>query len=515
MAMPAMTPARGSQQLTRKAKVPYPLRREGKMSARWRHLKNKTFSGHQFMWAGARTFWRRLRRRYRSASLRFKIAFFVVILLTSTSFVLSMVTVHIMNNYILNEIIKRGASVGKSIAASAGYNLLAHDLLGLDNLVYKAKDANSDMLYVAIVDPDMRTVVHSDPEMIGETRPVIKGRRFSEADDGTVVTEIIRDASPIFEIRAPIVFMNKSLGSVIIGMDKSILLGAQQNVSRMVLIVFGTIVAVGVCVSSLLALFLIRPIRELSVGVEEMKSGTAQSPLRVYSQDELGQLTRNFNEMTALITAQRGKLTRYAHDLEEAYVSMVKVVAAAIDARDSYTHGHSARVAHLSLGMGRRLGLVDTELRELEVACLLHDVGKIKTPDAILLKAAKLNQSEFKEMMKHVAYGADILSWAPSLTKYIPSTRHHHEWHNGQGYPDGLAGEAIPQFAAIIAIADAYDAMTSDRPYRRAIFREEALLRIERMAGTQFRPELVAVFKDVLEAECDRTAPLAAAGAAG
>ncbi len=196
-------------------------------------------------------------------------------------------------------------------------------------------------------------------------------------------------------------------------------------------------------------------------------------------------------------------------------IGIACIVAAAIDARDSYTHGHSARVARLSLGMGRRLGLSDSELKDLEVACLLHDVGKIKTPDVILLKAAKLNPEEFKEMMHHVEYGASILSWAPSLSKYIPSTRHHHEWHNGKGYPDGLVGDDIPLFAAIISIADAYDAMTSDRPYRKAIFKEEALRRIERMAGTQFRPDLVAVFKDALEAERDRTAPLAAAGAAG
>ena len=462
-----------------------------------------------------KTIWLRVQQSYRSVSLRFKIAFLVVVLLTSTSFVLSVVTVQIMNNYILNEIIKRGESVGKSIAASAGYNLLSKDLLALDNLVYKAKAANSDMLYVAVLDPDMKTIVHSAAEMIGETQPVSRGRLFREAADGTLVTELTNASGSIFEILCPVVFMNKPLGSVVIGMDKSILVEAQNKVSSMVLLVFGTIAVLGIFVSSLLASFLIRPIRALSAGVEELKHGKAQSPLKVYSQDELGRLTRRFNEMTALITAQRGELTRYARDLEEAYVSMVKVVAAAIDARDSYTHGHSARVARLSLSMGRQLGLPEAELRELEVACLLHDVGKIKTPDVILLKAAKLNQEEFQEMMHHVEHGASILSWAPSLSKYIPSTRHHHEWHNGQGYPDGLSGEDIPLFAAIISIADAYDAMTSDRPYRKAIFKEEALRRIERMAGTQFRPELVAVFKDVLAAERDRTAPLAAAGAAG
>jgi HD-GYP domain-containing protein (c-di-GMP phosphodiesterase class II) len=457
----------------------------------------------------------RVKQRYRSASLSFKIAFFVVILLTSTSLVLSIVTVQIMNNYILNEITKRGESVGNSIAASAGYNLLSKDLLALDNLVYKAKASNRDMRYVAIVDLDMRTIAHSATEMIGETQQVASGRLLRGTVDGPQVTELIDASGRILEIICPIVFMHKPLGSVIIGMDKSILLEAQHKVSGIVLMVFGTIVIMGIFVSSLLASFLIRPIRELSAGVEELKHGTAQSPLKVYSQDELGKLTQSFNEMSALIIDQRGRLTNSGRDLEEAYVSMVKVVAASIDARDSYTHGHSARVAEISLRMGKRLGLPEADLRDLEVACLLHDVGKIKTPDVILLKAAKLNQAEFKEMMQHVEYGASILSWAPSLAKYIPSTRHHHEWYNGQGYPDGLQGDDIPLFAAIISIADAFDAMTSDRPYRKAIFKEEALRRIARMSRTQFRPELVEVFLEQMETDRVQASPRSSAGAGG
>ncbi|RZB35952.1 MAG: hypothetical protein SRB2_02617 [Desulfobacteraceae bacterium Eth-SRB2] len=454
-------------------------------------------------------------QQYRSASLRFKISFFVVILMTSTSFALSIVTVQIMNNYILNEIIKRGESVGKSIAASAGYNLLSKDLLGLDNLVFNAKSSNSDMLYVAIVDPDMKTVVHSAAEMIGETKPVAQGQLFREAADGTTVKELKISSESIFEILCPIVFMKKSLGSVVIGMNKSILLEAQRKVSSMILIVFGIIVVLGMFASSLLASFLIKPIKELSAGVEELKYGTAKNPLRIYSQDELGKLTRNFNEMSALIADQRGKLTKYARDLEDAYVSMVKVVAAAIDARDSYTHGHSARVAQLSLLIGEQIGLSKADLRDLEVACLFHDVGKIKTPDSILLKQGKLTEAEYSEMKQHVEYGASILSWAPSLFKYIPSTRHHHEWHNGKGYPDGLVGDDIPLFAAIISIPDAFDAMTSDRPYRKALFKEEALRRIARMSGTQFRPELVEIFLEVMEKNHVQDAPLSVVGFAG
>jgi putative nucleotidyltransferase with HDIG domain len=350
--------------------------------------------------------------------------------------------------------------------------------------------------------------------MVGENKLVAQARPYRETADGTTVKELTNSSGSIFEILCPIVFMKKSLGSVIIGMDRSILLEAQRKVRNMILIVFGFIVVLGIFASSLLASFLIKPIKELSVGVEELKYGTAKNPLRIYSQDELGKLTRNFNEMAALIANQQGKLTEYARDLEEAYVSMVKVVAAAIDARDSYTHGHSARVAQLSLLIGKQIGLSKEDLRDLEVACLFHDIGKIKTPDSILLKPAKLNKAEYKEMRQHVVDGASILSWAPSLLKYIPSTRHHHEWHNGKGYPDGLVGDNIPLFAAIISIADAFDAMTSDRPYRKALSNKGALRRIARESGIQFRPDLVAIFLELMEKNRIQDESLCVVGAA-
>ena len=452
-------------------------------------------------------------QRFRSANLRFKIAFFTVVLLTSTSFVFCIITVHIMNNYILNEIIKRGESVGKSIAASAGYSLLSRDLLGLDNLVFNAKSSNSDMAYAVIVDPDMKTIVYSETPMSGETMPLAQGRVLRKAADGTTVKELTNPSGTIFEISCPVVFMKKSLGSVIIGMNRSILVEAQRKVGNRLLIVFGIIVVLGMIASSMLASFLIKPIKELSAGVDELKNGTAKDPLRIYSHDELGKLTANFNEMSALIAKQRGRLNKYARDLEDAYVSIVKVVAAAIDARDSYTHGHSARVAQLSLLIGRQIGLSQEDLGDLEVACLFHDVGKIKTPDSILLKPDRLSPAEYKEMMHHVEYGASILSWAPSLVKYIPSTRHHHEWHNGKGYPDGLIGDNIPLFAAIISIGDAFDAMTSDRPYRKALSEEETLREIVRMSGIQFRPDLVAVFLNQMEKLSAQNTPLSDVGA--
>jgi HAMP domain-containing protein len=278
-------------------------------------------------------------QRFRSASLRFKIAFLTVVLLTGTSLALCIMTIQIMNNYILNEIIKRGESVGKSIAVSAGYSLLSNDLLGLDNLVHKAKASNSDMPYVIIVDRSMKAIAHSDAPFIGQKILTSRGQLIRRAEGGTVIRELPNFSDTIFEISCPVIFMKKNLGSVIVGMNRTVLVEAQKKVINRILIVFGIIVLLGIFASSLHASFLIKPIRELSEGVDELKRGTSQRKLRIYSHDELGRLTRNFNEMSAVIAEQKGKLKKYASDLEEAYVSIVKVVAAAIDARDSYPTG--------------------------------------------------------------------------------------------------------------------------------------------------------------------------------
>jgi putative nucleotidyltransferase with HDIG domain len=171
----------------------------------------------------------------------------------------------------------------------------------------------------------------------------------------------------------------------------------------------------------------------------------------------------------------------------------------AIDARDSYTLGHSERVALHSLMIGEEIGLKENELEELEIASLFHDVGKLKTPDAILFKSRSLDSIEYDEIRHHPEDGAEILRKVKPLQKYVDPVRHHHEYYNGKGYPDGLDGDTIPLYAAIISIADTYDAMTSTRPYRKALSRAEAFKELEKGAGLQFHPYLVKVFLRAME----------------
>jgi putative nucleotidyltransferase with HDIG domain len=399
----------------------------------------------------------------------------------------------------LDEVVKRAETLCRGTASTAGYILFSQDLLGLDNMVFRIKGSSPDIVAMAIVDLEGKTVVHSDTKKTGELFRPAGGKVLQKAADGTTVSERAGRGPGLIEVRTPVTFMEKPLGSVVLAVNKSALVEARREVRNKILAVFGLFLAVGVAGSLLLTSFLTKPVRELSAGVAELKDGSRRRPLRVYSRDELGRLTESFNEMTALITSQKENLSRSAHDLEEAYVSTVRVLAAAIDARDTYTSGHSARVAHLSLALGRELGFDAARLEELEIACLFHDVGKIKIPDSILLKKDKLSPAEQQEMMRHPEYGAEILSKAGSLRRYIPAVRHHHEFYDGTGYPDGLAGKRIPLVAAIISLTDMYDAMTTDRPYRRGLGDEEAQAEVLSLAGKQFDPDLAEKFVSLLK----------------
>jgi putative nucleotidyltransferase with HDIG domain len=432
-------------------------------------------------------------------TIRFKLSLFVFILLIFTAVIFFIATVRILDRVILNEIIKRAESLSKSSAASAAYNLISGDVLGMDHLVFKGKESNRDVEYIAVIDTGMNVIAHSDIKKRGEIIKGAEGKFSRKKGDETIVKEISLASGKSFEISTPIVFKGKVLGMVIVGVNQSVLLEAQRLARQRILLMFTVILLVGLISTLGLSFLITRPIKELSAGVEELKAGKGTRPLRVYSRDELGKLTESFNNMSKLITDQKRELFKYTQELEEAYISIVRVLAMAIDARDSYTLGHSARVASHSLMIGEEIGLKRNELEELEIASLFHDVGKLKTPDAILFKSRSLDSTEYDEIRHHPEDGAEILKKVKPLQKYVEPVKHHHEYYNGEGYPDGLDGDGIPLFAAIISIADTYDAMTSTRPYRKALSKEEACKELEKGAGKQFHPELVKAFLRAME----------------
>ena len=432
-------------------------------------------------------------------SIRLKLTVFVILLLIFTTFAFSIVTVKTLNQTILDEIIKRAETLSKTSASAAAYSLISNDSLGIDHIVFKGKSSNSDVEYMAIVDKKMRILGHSDIQKRGGILKGAEGNLFKKNGDGTIVKEISLSSGRSFEISTPIVFKDKVLGTVIVGVNQSVLLEAQRLARHRIFVMLTVILVVGLIGILGLCFFITRPIKELCVGVEELKEGKRTRLLRIYSKDELGKLTESFNNMSELITDQKKEIFKYTQELEEAYISILRVLAMAIDARDSYTLGHSARVALHSLIIGEEIGLKENELEELEIASLFHDVGKLKTPDAILFKSRSLDSTEYDVIRHHPEDGAEILNKVKPLQKYVEPVKHHHEYYNGKGYPDGLDGDGIPLYAAIISIADTYDAMTSTRPYRKALSKEEACKELEKGAGKQFHPDLVKAFLRAME----------------
>jgi putative nucleotidyltransferase with HDIG domain len=177
-------------------------------------------------------------------------------------------------------------------------------------------------------------------------------------------------------------------------------------------------------------------------------------------------------------------------------VGSLAALSAAIEARDPYARGHSSRVTVFSQAMAKRIG-VDTErLSVLRLGALLHDVGKLAVPPAVLLKRGPLTAEEFDQVRRHPAAGVRMLRSLGAPRDILPSVLHHHERWDGTGYPRGRAGERIPLEARILSVADSFDAMTSIRPYRTPRQVQDALEELERCAGSQFDPELVAVFAE-------------------
>jgi HD-GYP domain-containing protein (c-di-GMP phosphodiesterase class II) len=181
-------------------------------------------------------------------------------------------------------------------------------------------------------------------------------------------------------------------------------------------------------------------------------------------------------------------------ELRETFLGTVMSLAESLDKRDAYTGGHTQRVRDYCLAIGIRLGLDQKELETLRLSSILHDIGKIGVRDDVLLKNGKLDAKEFASMKQHPKYGAEILSHIKSLSGAIEGVKSHHENYDGSGYPEQLQGNDISLFGRIIKVADSFDAMTSDRSYRKALSFETAFAELKRFSGIQFDPTVVEAF---------------------
>lgn len=190
---------------------------------------------------------------------------------------------------------------------------------------------------------------------------------------------------------------------------------------------------------------------------------------------------------------------RLYEELKETFYEIVFALADTIEKRDPYTGGHTKRVMDYSIAIGIEMGLDKKELEKLKLAAILHDIGKIGIRDSILLKEDKLTEEEFKIIQNHTIYGAEIIAHVRQLKDIVPGVKYHHEKFDGSGYPEALKKDEIPLIARIIAVADTFDAMTTDRPYRKGLTNEVALQELQNKAGSQFDPQVVEAFKVALD----------------
>ena len=232
----------------------------------------------------------------------------------------------------------------------------------------------------------------------------------------------------------------------------------------------------------------------------------AQKDQRLPAEEELRDARQVADQLAVALSH-----VRLIAALEQQQWGTMTALARAIDAKSQWTAGHSERVTHLALEIGRRMGLSNKDLRIMHMGGLLHDIGKIGTPPVILDKPDKLTADEMRVMRDHVRTGVRILEPIPGFHEALPIVSQHHEWFNGMGYPQGLAGDEISLYARIFAVADCYDALTSDRPYRKGLPVATTLDMIRQKSGVQFDPAVIQVFTEMKTGTAHETEAIAAA----
>jgi putative nucleotidyltransferase with HDIG domain len=274
-------------------------------------------------------------------------------------------------------------------------------------------------------------------------------------------------------------------------------------IHRMVVSAIGAtalLVLLALAVAAFAARRVSRPIQRLAETSHEIAEGNFGRRMEGHGLPaELADLARDFNRMSGHVERSVSRLQEAARVNRELFIGSIRAFAAAIDAKDPYTRGHSERVAAVSRVIARQLSLSEETQQKIWIAALLHDVGKIGVEDQVLRKVGRLTDEEFEQMKSHTVIGAEIMSSIEQLREMIPVIRWHHEAWNGRGYPDGKKGDEIPLWARVVAVADTFDAVTTNRPYQQAYDIEEAIAIITKLTGNRFDAKVVTAFLHAYE----------------
>jgi putative nucleotidyltransferase with HDIG domain len=406
-------------------------------------------------------------------SLRWKVALSVSLLLVVVSTAIALALIRYERYFLTREGEKRVLALADNLAVNARDPLLAGDDLRLAPITQSVMNVE-DAVYAFVVNHELRVAYHPDGSLIGAGYP----------DD---LPEIAGD---VIEASVPIEVEGTQVGTAVVGLASGFIQEAMRATSLGLLAPLSIGTLVGVAGIFLLTGFHVQRIETLEEAVQAVAGGDLLTQADVGGQDEVSRLAGHFNRMVTKLEAAR-------QDVEQGFLETIGALAAAIEAKDPYTRGHCDRVSSISRAIAVRMGVEDPELKDLELAALLHDVGKIGIQAKVLTKPGRLDDDETQSMQRHPEIGARILSSLSSLTNVEHYVKHHHERFDGQGYPDGLAGNEIPLASRIIHLVDAYDAMTTSRPYSSPKTHNQALAEILAGKGSHFDPAIVNIFMDL------------------
>ena len=354
---------------------------------------------------------------------------------------------------------------------------------------------------VFVVDREGRAVAHPDASLAFSEKPMTNLKVVQDwQETGTQVQSALapftverdgRDIEMIGSYATAELDSNSRLGVIAI-QDERAALASVADMRRQTFGISLAAATFALLIGFFFAKKLTQPVQELAAGAHRIAGGDFSRRIQVRSRTELGELGDSFNLMTDQVESYIGDLQRAADENRQLFLGTVKALAAAIDGKDPYTRGHSERVARFSVAIAQGLDLPDEEIEKIRISALLHDVGKIGIDDNILKKPAALTDEEFVIMKQHPQKGYKIMSQIPAMREFLPGMYMHHEMIDGNGYPQGLKGDEIPMQARIVSVADTFDAMTTDRPYQRAMKFDDALARIKSLVGTRYDERVVA-----------------------
>ena len=361
---------------------------------------------------------------------------------------------------------------------------------------------------VFVVDQNGRAVAHPEASVAFSEKPMTdlkvvrdwqeSGKQVQSALEPFTLARDGRNVVMLGSYATAELDKNSRLGVIAI-QDESAALHSISDMRRQTIWISMVAAMLTLLIGFFFAKKLTQPVQELAVGAHRIAGGDFSQRIDVRSHTEIGDLGDSFNLMTDRLESYIKDLQRSADENRELFLGTVKGLAAAIDGKDPYTRGHSERVSRISVAIAQRLGIPDDECEKIRISALLHDVGKIAIDDNILKKPAALTDDEYEIMKQHPQKGYKIMSQIRAMKEFLPGMYMHHEMVNGQGYPQGLKGDEIPLMAKVVAVADTFDAMTTDRPYQLAMKFEDAIERIQAYVGIRYDAGVVAAFVSACE----------------